>query len=70
MNKCTECGEPVNIKEGDVIPGVGAVSEGVASGSVCMECLKKGWSEATPQDFVNDPGLSVGYKSPIQRHDL
>jgi hypothetical protein len=34
---------------------------------ICDECMKLGWSEATPEDFYNDPDLKdhVAIQSPI-----
>lgn len=70
MNNCIECGKIVDLKEGEEIPNVGIVSASVAEGDVCRICIAKGWSEATPQDFINDPAFTVGFISPIQPHDL
>lgn len=70
MKTCIECGEPVDLKPGQEIPGVGKIGPDVADADICAKCLAKGWSEAWPDDFANDPDFILGIPSPIQRHDL
>jgi uncharacterized protein with PIN domain len=70
MKTCNECGEPVVLTEGEELKGIGIITASVAEGNTCRKCLMQGWSEATPQDFINDPAFAVGYLSPIQRKDI
>lgn len=71
MKNCTECGKEVDLKAGDEItPEIGRIAPDYGEVELCRACFSKGWSPSTPQDFINDPDFTVGYESPIQRHDL
>lgn len=70
MLKCKECGEPVILKAGDEIKPGFVLAPDVVQADVCLDCLKKGWSVAGPEDFMKDSGFSIVYKSPIQPKDL
>lgn len=68
--RCKECGGDVILKAGDEIKPGFVLAPDVVQADICMTCLRKGWSEATPEDFMADSGFTVVYKSPIQPKDL
>jgi hypothetical protein len=68
--KCNECGKPVDLKGGDeIMPGFVLAKE-LTQPDICKACFQKGWSVATPEDFMKDSGFTVLFKSPIQPQDL
>lgn len=70
---CEECESVVDLKPGDwVTPEIGQIAEDYGEVELCRECFKKGWSNLTPQDLINDPELrnAISIVSPIQREDL
>lgn len=73
MKLCEECGNPVDLKPGDLIaPEIGYIAPDYGEVELCRACFSKGWSAATATDFFNDPELRerVSILSPIQREDL
>lgn len=70
MKTCKECGGEVILKGGDEIKPGFILAPDVVQADVCIRCLRKGWSEATPEDFMKDSGFDIVYKSPIQLEDL
>lgn len=67
---CKECGGEVVLKPGDEIKPGFVLADDVVQADVCMNCLRKGWSEATPEDFMKDSAFNIVYKSPIQPKGL
>lgn len=68
--KCKECGGIVDLKGGDEIMSGFVLAKDVTQPDVCMACMRKGWSEATPEEFMKDSRFTVIYKSHIQPEDL
>lgn len=68
--KCIECGKTVDLKAGDEIKPGFVLAKDYTEPDICLACMRKGWSEATPEDFMKDSGFSVIYKSFIQPEDL
>jgi hypothetical protein len=74
ITKCEECGNEVDLKPGDWISEeIGQIAQDYGKDvELCRACFKKGWSNLTPQDLINNPELAAGISivSPVQREDL